>query len=73
MMATAALVAALIGAGPVAAQEQATEQELGTAGRDGILQHDWATTEGAGATSSFDSDIVFGDGVFQQWPEGDQS
>jgi hypothetical protein len=44
-----------------------------SAGRDGILQQDWATTEGAGATTSFDSDIVFGDGEFRQWPEGDQS
>jgi len=44
-----------------------------SAGRDGILQHDWATTEGAGATASFDGDIVFGDGQFQQWPEGDPS
>ena len=44
-----------------------------SAGRDGILQQDWATTEGAGATTSFESDIVFGDGQFQQWPEGEQS
>jgi len=44
-----------------------------SAGRNGILQHDWVTTEGAGATASFDSDIVLGDGRFQQWPEGDWS
>ena len=43
-----------------------------SAGRDGIVQHDWVTTPGAGGTTSFDSDIVFGDGQFTQWPEGEQ-
>lgn len=44
-----------------------------SAGMDGVVQHDYAVTAGAGATATLDSDIVFGDGQFVQWPEGPQS
>lgn len=44
-----------------------------SAGRDGIVDEDYSTTEGAGATTTFNSDIVMGDGIFIQWPEGEQS
>jgi general secretion pathway protein G len=44
-----------------------------SAGRDGTIGQDWATVPGGGATGSLDSDIVFGDGEFRQWPEGPQS
>ena len=44
-----------------------------SAGRDGIVEQDWSVTPGGEATGALDSDIVFGDGVFRQWPEGTQS
>ena len=44
-----------------------------SAGRDGTIDQDWTVTPGAGASDSLDSDIVFGDGEFRQWPEGEQS
>lgn len=38
---------------------------------DGAFQTEpTLTVEGSGATSGFDADIIFKDGVFIQWPEG---
>jgi hypothetical protein len=41
-------------------------------GRDGARDADHSVTEGAGGTSTFDSDIVMDDGRFSQWPGGPQ-
>jgi hypothetical protein len=41
-------------------------------GRDGERDADHSVVEPAGKSSSFDSDIVMGDGQFLQWPEGPQ-
>ena len=45
---------------------------LVSAGKDGELDQDWIEPEQRGATTSFNSDIVFSDGQFVTWPEGTQ-
>ena len=45
---------------------------LVSAGKDGELDQDWTEPEERGATTSFNRDIVFGDGQFLSWPEGTQ-
>ncbi len=41
-------------------------------GKDGILEREWVLDAEGGTTAAFDADIVFGDGVFVQRPEGTQ-
>ena len=43
-----------------------------SAGRDGLVQKDYSIVDADGPTVTFDSEIVFGDGEFTQWPEGEQ-
>ena len=45
---------------------------LVSAGKDGQLDRDWLEPADAGASTQFNSDIVFRDGQFEAWPEGTQ-
>jgi len=45
---------------------------LVSAGKDGELDRDWTELSDSGATTQFNSDIVFSDGQFVAWPEGTQ-
>jgi general secretion pathway protein G len=50
-------------------QSSPREYVLLSTGRDGLLDE----SEPAGATNTYDSDIVFSNGSFVQWPEGRQN
>jgi type II secretion system protein G len=45
---------------------------IGSAGKDGIWQHDKVDEYAQGPTRSFDCDLIFANGSFVQYPEGVQ-
>jgi type II secretory pathway pseudopilin PulG len=50
-----------------------TSYAIGSAGKDGVFEHaSLREYEGGGATTNFDSDIVFINGSFVQYPQGAQ-
>ena len=48
-----------------------TDYSVFCLGADGVM--DAASTDAAGATTSFNADIIINDGEFVQWPEGMQT
>ena len=53
---------------PIWIWSDGTHYRIVSAGRDGKVDNDYATTPGAGTTTSVDSDIVIADGQFTQSP-----
>lgn len=54
-------------------QGNGREYRIVSPGKDGKLDRNWTGHIQGGGTSTFSADIVFGDGQFLVWPEGEQS
>ena len=54
-------------------QSAASDYAIGSAGRDGLWQHDSLQVYPVAVTGSFDCDLVYKNGFFVQHPEGIQS